>query len=125
MTSHAEANLPTSVEEVPYPTWTQVVNLLMGKMGEIAIVAATGAGAPIDVSAGSFDPKVAVVLNQTDNQVTLYMIGMTANTARDLATGLSVANGVTLGAEGEFKVTLGAGVQGAADSLLVMLLGAR
>lgn len=124
MTSHAEANLPTSVEEVPYPNWTQTVNLLMGKMAEIAIVAATGAGTPVEVST-TFDPAVVLVLNQTDNQVTLYMRGMTANTARDLATGLSVANGVTLGAEGEFKATLGAGVQGAADSLLVALIGAR
>lgn len=123
MNSHAENKIPTPQTEAAYATWTAIARDLLGASVDGVVKAVTGTGAALDVDGLSFDPAVVLTLNETTDIMTIHMVGMTANTARAFATGLAVANGVTLGAAGEGKITLGTGLHANLDVMHVLILG--
>lgn len=123
MNSHAENQVPSPQDEAAYATWSQIARGMMGASVDGVIVETVGTGAPLDVDGLTFDPAMVLVINETTDIMSIHVSGMTADTARAFATGLAIANGVTLGAAEEGKVTLGAGLHAASDVLRVVCFG--
>lgn len=100
-----------AVQSVPYIDF-RALSAVLAYAGEVFFGHVTGTGAPLAVTGLPFDPAAVLLVNVTDPTLGLYLPGMAAASVVKLtdapALTVPVADGVTLGAKGERKFTIGA-----------------
>lgn len=129
--SNSASVLPDkAVNSVPYIDF-RMLSAALAHVGEFYFGSVEGTGAALEVTGLPFDPAVVILLNETDPGIGIYTPSMAAAKGVKLtdapALTFMAANGITLGAKGERKFTIGADadLNGAADVIHYVAIGSR
>ena len=117
-----------SINSIPYIDYRQL-SAALSAQAEVFYASAVGTGAALEITGLPFDPAEVEMINETTLATQRHLPTMAAATSfQEVAAGtrtLVGANGITLGAKGERKVTLGSAMHASADVLHVILIGSR
>lgn len=110
--SNAASVLPDkAVNSVPYIDF-RMLTAALAHMGEMYFGSEVGTGAALEVTGLPFDPAAVLAINVTDPTLGVHLPSMAAASMLKLtdapALTVPVADGITLGAKGERKFTIGA-----------------
>lgn len=117
-----------AINSIPYIDY-RTLNAAMSAVGEVFYVAAVGTGAALEITGLPFDPAEVEMINETTLATQRHLPTMAAATSfQEVSAGtrtLVGANGITLGAKGERKLTLGSAMHANSDVLHLIIKGNR